>query len=95
VRPGCGPEQAVDLVGLSNAHPPVQEVPVSAECVDLVTRMLVADPLRRLTLDQVKIHPWFTTGLPPGALDMNDFLMTTTADLREVRPRARGSALRV
>uniref|UniRef100_A0A061SGY3 Serine/threonine-protein kinase SRK2 n=1 Tax=Tetraselmis sp. GSL018 TaxID=582737 RepID=A0A061SGY3_9CHLO len=39
-------------------------VRVSPDCVDLLTRMLVGDPSQRLTLPQIKAHPWFRRDLP-------------------------------
>jgi 5'-AMP-activated protein kinase catalytic alpha subunit len=31
---------------------------------DIIGRMLVTDPLKRLTIPQIRQHPWFTTSLP-------------------------------
>ena len=31
---------------------------------DVIARMLVVDPLKRLTIAQIRRHPWFTTALP-------------------------------
>ena len=49
-----------------------QDVPISRECFDLLQRLLVADPAKRLTMAQITHHPWFTTNLPADALKMND-----------------------
>ena len=46
--------------------------PVSAGLKDVIARILVADPAHRATLADVMAHPWFTDGLPPEALSMND-----------------------
>ena len=34
-------------------------VPVSDNCKDLLRRILVADPTRRLTIAQIQQHPWY------------------------------------
>lgn len=48
---------------------------MSKDCLDILTHMLVAVPSDRLSMDAIKTHPWFLAGLPPGALDMNEFLL--------------------
>lgn len=48
---------------------------VSTECLDILRRVLVADPQRRISMEEIKTHKWFTRGLPPGALEMNEFLL--------------------
>lgn len=45
---------------------------VTAECKDLITRILVADPDKRLTIPQIQRHPWYSRGLPPNVVKMND-----------------------
>ncbi|KAI7880391.1 Pkinase-domain-containing protein [Lichtheimia hyalospora FSU 10163] len=35
---------------------------LSRDCVDLLTRILVVDPKRRATLNQILTHPWMTRG---------------------------------
>jgi hypothetical protein len=45
--------------------------------MDLLTRVLVADPAQRITMEDIKRHPWFLRGLPPGALEMNDVLISS------------------
>lgn len=37
---------------------------LSAECKDLVRRMLVPDAAQRISIADVKQHPWFRTNLP-------------------------------
>ena len=61
------------------------DVPVSAECADLLTRVLVADPHVRLSMDDIKRHPWFNQDLPGGALQMNDFYLQAPPFLDMVR----------
>ena len=62
------------------------DVPVSPSCIDLVRRILVADPAKRLSMEGIKRHPWFLKDLPPGALDMNDFYLQAPPFLEQVRP---------
>jgi len=37
---------------------------VSAGARDLIQRMLVVDPLKRITVSEIRKHPWFRTNLP-------------------------------
>lgn len=46
--------------------------PVSPECRDLLQQLIVADPTKRLTMQQIQAHPWFLANLPGDALSMND-----------------------
>ncbi|KAJ4701370.1 Protein kinase [Melia azedarach] len=39
-------------------------VRVSMECKHLLSRIFVANPERRITIPEIKIHPWFLTNLP-------------------------------
>lgn len=34
------------------------DIPVSAECKDLISKILVVDPEKRLTVQQIQQHPW-------------------------------------
>ena len=34
------------------------DVPVSAECRDLLSHILVADPRRRVSIQDIQRHPW-------------------------------------
>ena len=38
---------------------------VSELARDLIVRMLKVDPMRRITIAQIRQHPWFLTSLPP------------------------------
>ena len=53
----------------------LQSVEVSPDCLDMLTKLLVADHTLRMSMDDIKTHRWFLAGLPPGALDMNEFLL--------------------
>jgi len=59
-------------------------VEVSGDCLDMMTRVLVAQPSKRMSMEEIKTHPWFLKGLPPGALEMNDFLLQGLANQEEV-----------
>lgn len=47
-------------------------VRLSDDCKDLLKKVLVADPAKRLTIDGIYSHPWYTRNLPPGVREMND-----------------------
>lgn len=51
---------------------------------DLISKMLSYDPSQRLTMDQVKSHPWYTNG-PIATLEeiQSDFLNRKSAIERE------------
>lgn len=67
----------------SSLHPALQRilhvdyhipphVKASEECKDLLSRILVADPHKRITVDGIYNHKWYLKGLPPGVREMND-----------------------
>ena len=47
-------------------------IPVSAECKDLISKILVADVGKRLTIEAIQAHPWYQKDLPPGVTSMNE-----------------------
>ncbi len=55
--------------------------PLSAGCVELIQSLLVADPSRRITMEQVKGHRWFLEALPEGAGSMNDLFIADSVSL--------------
>jgi len=57
------------------------EIPASDACKDLLTRLLVADPDKRISLQGILGHPWFLETLPSGALNMNDHYLQKTPNL--------------
>lgn len=59
------------------------EVPASDACKDLLTRLLVADPSQRISLEGILGHPWFLDALPTGALAMNDHYLSKTPNLSD------------
>lgn len=56
------------IVALQYRLPP----DLTPECQDLIRRILVADPRKRLAITDIMQHPWYKVGLPPNALTMND-----------------------
>lgn len=62
------------------------DIPVSRECADLLTRVLVAKPSERLPMDAIKMHPWFIQDLPKDALFMNEFYLRAPQYLDMVPP---------
>ncbi len=60
---------------------------VSEECKDVLMRLLVADSERRLSMDEIKGHPWFTHSLPSGANEMNDYYHNEDSGVDEVAVR--------
>ncbi|XP_050372270.1 serine/threonine-protein kinase SRK2A-like [Argentina anserina] len=41
-------------------------VHISQDCRHLLSRIFVADPARRITIEEIKKHPWFLKNLPRG-----------------------------
>lgn len=37
---------------------------LSEQSRDIISRMLVTDPLKRITVEEIRTHPWFVTKLP-------------------------------
>ena len=54
-------------------------VAMSANCRDLLSRILVADPAHRITVPAILRHAWFLRGLPDGVAEMNDRLVPPRA----------------
>ena len=49
-------------------------VRVSRDCRDLLKQILVPDPAKRFTVEDIQQHPWYLKDLPPGVKEMNDNL---------------------
>lgn len=49
-------------------------VRASKECRDMLSRILVSEPKKRITIPEIQRHPWYVKDLPPGVVDMNDNL---------------------
>lgn len=61
---------------------------ISPEAKDLIKGLLVVDPSKRLTCEQVMAHPWITAGTKPHPEKAN--LLATTSKMRNSM-RARGA----
>ncbi|KAJ0040046.1 hypothetical protein Pint_28116 [Pistacia integerrima] len=44
-------------------------VQISQECRDLISRIFVADPATRITIPEIRNHPWFLKNLPADLVD--------------------------
>lgn len=59
-------------------------VKISDECRDMMARILVAEPEKRISVQQIKAHPFFMKDLPPGVAEMNNHLPGAPSDLQSV-----------
>jgi hypothetical protein len=50
------------ILAVKYSIPP--QLRISAECQDLLARIFVAAPAQRITLPEIKRHPWFLKNLP-------------------------------
>ncbi len=57
-------------------------VKVSKECRDLLHKILVPDPAKRITVPEIQNHVWYKKDLPPGVAEMNDNLPPPGAGLQ-------------
>ncbi|KAF8020255.1 hypothetical protein BT93_G0839 [Corymbia citriodora subsp. variegata] len=46
-----------------------ESVQISLECRHLISRIFVADPAERITIPDIKSHPWFLKNLPADLID--------------------------
>ncbi|GBG76715.1 hypothetical protein CBR_g22934 [Chara braunii] len=44
-------------------------VHISSECQQLLSRIFVANPARRITIPEIRMHPWFIRNLPADLMD--------------------------
>ena len=63
---------------------------VSPDVVNLLGRLLVLDPLRRLDTKGVMQHPWFTTKLPRGVDTLNQRCLAMKVGLAASGDRIQG-----
>ena len=61
-------------------YPP--HVEASRECRDMLAKLLVQDPAKRMTVPQIQDHVWYRKDLPPGAASMNNHLPTPSSGLQ-------------
>lgn len=58
-----------------------RHVTVSPECQDLLRRILVAEPERRITMEQIQRHPWCLHDLPEGVSELNSKLLSQPEEI--------------
>eukprot|EP00878_Enallax_costatus_P002756 GHUV01002946.1.p1 GENE.GHUV01002946.1~~GHUV01002946.1.p1 ORF type:complete len:495 (+),score=188.21 GHUV01002946.1:1356-2840(+) len=58
------------MVGRQYTIPP--EISISPECEDLLSRLLLPEPHKRITVREIMQHPWYLNNLPPEAASMNE-----------------------
>lgn len=56
---------------VNRKYPMPENVELTPECRDLLTRLLLPDPNQRITMADVMKHPWFVANLPAAAANMN------------------------
>ena len=56
------------------------QVKATKECRNILSRILVAQPGKRITIPEIQRHPWYLKDLPPGVVDMNDHLPPVSAN---------------
>jgi serine/threonine-protein kinase SRK2 len=59
-------------------------VKVSDDCRDLLGKILVDKPEKRITIPEIQQHPWYVEDLPPGVAEMNDNLPVPGNDVQSV-----------
>ena len=84
-----GDERGNNLVRLQQMFPRIvaanfaQPHHISPECKHLLSRLLTADPEKRITVAEILQHRWFRKDLAPGTADMNyNLLQVVCTELR-------------
>ena len=57
------PHSAVRKI-VSGQYALPQDVPLSDSCKDLIRRIFTVVPDQRITIDDIKRHPWYTKQMP-------------------------------
>ncbi len=60
---------------------------LTAECTDLLTRLLEVDPDKRITVQQILKHPWVVQDLPEGMANLNVNLLQVPLSLQSTNCR--------
>lgn len=60
------------------------QVKASKECRAILSRILVAQPTKRITIPEIQRHPWYLKDLPPGVVDMNDNLPPVSPNAQSI-----------
>lgn len=64
------------------------QVKATKDCRNILSRILVAQPGKRITIPEIQRHPWYLKDLPPGVVDMNDHLPPVSANAQVREPIA-------
>lgn len=51
---------------------------------DLLSKILVDDPQKRISMKEIQRHPWYLEDLPEGVADMNDELPLPGDDVQAI-----------
>ena len=72
------------LMGVQYSFP--ANLPLSRECHDLMSKIFVANPSKRISLAMIKKHPWFMKNLPPelGEKEMAAILESRSSTMQPV-----------
>ena len=62
----------IDITELNGCALASAGIPVTEECKDLISKVLIGDPASRFSVQQIQQHRWYTQDLPPGVIHMND-----------------------
>jgi serine/threonine-protein kinase SRK2 len=65
------------------------QVKASKECRDLLSKILVPDPAKRMTVPEIQNHVWYRKDLPPGVAEMNDNLPPPSPGLQSLEEISR------
>lgn len=72
------------IMGVQYSFP--ANLPLSRECHDLMSKIFVANPSKRISLAMIKKHPWFMKNLPPelGEREMAAILESRSSSMQPV-----------
>ena len=68
------PQTAVRKI-VSGDYTIPSDVPLSDSCLDLIRRIFTVQPLQRITIAEIKQHPWFVRRMPKAMMVSCDDLM--------------------
>ncbi|XP_060213580.1 serine/threonine-protein kinase SAPK3-like isoform X2 [Lycium barbarum] len=58
---------------------------ISADCMNLLSRIFVANPSKRITIPEIKKHPWFLKNLPKNLMDGKNANYGESSDQQQQR----------
>ncbi|GAB4817033.1 hypothetical protein N2152v2_004079 [Parachlorella kessleri] len=64
------------ILSVTYSFPP--DLTLSAACRDVISKMLVADPKQRPSIQEVLHHPWCSAGMEPAMFSFNDSIVDTS-----------------